>query len=445
MRLRVLILVGATILAVPAAGRAAAQDPAADDRLDAIEQAIEAGKQDQKRAAAKARNLKAEIEQLRDRSVAMAAKVRDHEAETAGIEAKLAELGREEAATRSALRDRRDQFAQVLTALQALARHPPEALLVHPMGPTDMVRGAILLRAAVPEIERRAWRLRDDLDELRGTRATIRAEREKLARATDAMREERDQLDSVMKRKSALRAQAAAESRAAAKRVAALADEAEDLRDLMRRLEHEREIREAEERQRAEAEAKARAEAEAKAQAEAKTRATTAETAAKAEAEAKRRAAAQAKAEAEAQARAEATRVPISKSRGRLMFPAVGTVVGRYGQHLDTGLTRKGVDIQTRPNAQVVAPFGGRVAFAGPFRGYGLLLIIEHGEGYHSLLAGMARLDATLGQMVVAGEPVGRMNQPDSGNSVLYVELRRNGQPINPLPWLAAHKGGVSG
>ena len=136
---------------------------------------------------------------------------------------------------------------------------------------------------------------------------------------------------------------------------------------------------------------------------------------------------------------------PISRQRGKLPPPAVGRIVGRYGQAMASGLTRKGITLQTAPAAQVVAPYGGRVVFAGKFRGYGQLLIIEHTEGYHSLLSGLARIDSAIGQEVVAGEPVGVMGRPDNRKPVLYVELRRNGRPINPLPWLAARKGKVNG
>jgi septal ring factor EnvC (AmiA/AmiB activator) len=108
------------------------------------------------------------------------------------------------------------------------------------------------------------------------------------------------------------------------------------------------------------------------------------------------------------------------------------------------GNVEKGITIETRSAAQVIAPYAGQVVFAGQFRGYGLLLIIEHGEGYHTLLAGMDRIDSTVGQRVVAGEPVGVMGQTE-GKPTLYVELRRNGQPVNPLPWLTARKDKVSG
>jgi septal ring factor EnvC (AmiA/AmiB activator) len=134
------------------------------------------------------------------------------------------------------------------------------------------------------------------------------------------------------------------------------------------------------------------------------------------------------------------TGAPISSQRGKLPPPVIGRIVGRFGQTLDTGLTRKGMKLQTTPGAQVVAPFEGRVVYAGKFRGYGELLIIEHGEGYHSLLSGLARIDSTMGQWVVSGEPVGVMGRSNRRKPVLYIELRRNGQPINPLPWLSAKR-----
>jgi murein hydrolase activator len=89
----------------------------------------------------------------------------------------------------------------------------------------------------------------------------------------------------------------------------------------------------------------------------------------------------------------------------------------------------------------VVAPDSGRVLFSGPFRGYGLILIIEHTGGYHSLLAGLGRIDATVGRTVEAGEPVGTMGHDPDRNPSLYFELRRSGQPTNPQPWLIAQGG----
>jgi septal ring factor EnvC (AmiA/AmiB activator) len=131
-------------------------------------------------------------------------------------------------------------------------------------------------------------------------------------------------------------------------------------------------------------------------------------------------------------------------ARGHLLSPASGELMRRYGENDELGVTSKGLTFETRPAAQVIAPYDGRVLFAGPFRGYGQILIIEHGDGYHSLLAGLDRVESPVGQWLVAGEPVGVMPK-GATKPHLYLELRHNGQPINPLPWLATRDEKVSG
>jgi septal ring factor EnvC (AmiA/AmiB activator) len=101
--------------------------------------------------------------------------------------------------------------------------------------------------------------------------------------------------------------------------------------------------------------------------------------------------------------------------------------------------------ITARAGAQVVAPYDGRVAFAGLFRGYGQILIIEHGGRYHTLLAGLERIDAGAGQWILAGEPIGVMGSSQEQFPELYLELRHAGQPVNPLPWLATTDDKVQG
>jgi septal ring factor EnvC (AmiA/AmiB activator) len=116
--------------------------------------------------------------------------------------------------------------------------------------------------------------------------------------------------------------------------------------------------------------------------------------------------------------------------------PVLGRLATRFGEISAVGLNSKGISLATGAEAQVVAPFDGRVVFRGPFRGYGEILIIEHDGGYHSLLAGLGRTDAAVGQWLLAGEPVGIMGPASDGNPELYLELRHGGEPIDPLPWL---------
>lgn len=135
----------------------------------------------------------------------------------------------------------------------------------------------------------------------------------------------------------------------------------------------------------------------------------------------------------------------IRSARGYFIIPARGNLVQRFAENTSSGLAAKGISIETRLGAQVVAPFGGKIAFAGPFRNYGQILIIAHGEGYHTLLAGLGHIHARLGQKVLAGEPLGVMAADGGVRPRLYVELRQKGHPINPLPWLAADGGATRG
>ncbi len=129
-----------------------------------------------------------------------------------------------------------------------------------------------------------------------------------------------------------------------------------------------------------------------------------------------------------------------------LIMPVRGKLVLAYGQTaIGADAVSKGISIQTRTQAQVVAPYDGQVVYAGEFRGYGQILIIEHGGRYHTLLAGLERIDAVAGQWILAGEPIGVMGSPQERSPELYLEFRHAGQPVNPLPWLATTDDKVQG
>jgi murein hydrolase activator len=420
-------LLAAALLALMAAGAGLAANKPADKPagrdLEEVERAIDATRKRDHEIRLRADALKAELRTLRKQSVGIARSIHEHEEKLSLLETKLATVAREEAEKSTTLDHRREQFSKVLMVLERLVRYPPEALIVQPLSPPDMVRSAILLRAAVPRIEEDAGNLRRDLAELARTRADMVRHREQVATATKNLEAERKRLAALSKRTDKLRRSTLSEGRKVARRVEILSREAKDLRKLIEALERERrqrEARELKERERREREAAAAVAATAAA-------------------------AAPPPPPPPPPPKPSFGGLPISKARGMLPFPAMGRIVGRYGQMTETGMSRKGIVIHTRPDAQVVAPYDGRVVFAGPFRGYGQLLIIEHGEGYHSLVAGMARIDGVIGQSVLAGQPVGVMGSQKGGKPALYVELRRKGRPINPLPWLAARKRKVNG
>ena len=151
--------------------------------------------------------------------------------------------------------------------------------------------------------------------------------------------------------------------------------------------------------------------------------------------------------------------VPFDTLKGALSMPASGKRVVSYGERTEVGATSKGIVIETRTGAQITSPSDGWVVYAGEFRSYGQLLIINGGGGYHIVLAGLTRIDAVLGQFVLAGEPVGAMGAGGTGVAglgpdaraparaaagkaqdappVLYVEFRKDGRPFDPGPWWA--------
>jgi septal ring factor EnvC (AmiA/AmiB activator) len=136
-------------------------------------------------------------------------------------------------------------------------------------------------------------------------------------------------------------------------------------------------------------------------------------------------------------AKTQTANLPRFSRRG---LPVAGRITVSFGGKDHNGQKSRGISIRARPNATVIAPSSGTVVFAGPFRGLGNLLIIEYGRQYHLLLGRLARIDVLVGEKVLAGEPVGIILFIELTGTTLYLELRRNGQPINPLPWLAARR-----
>lgn len=393
-----------TVVLMATAAMAAGPETAGE-RLEGVEQAIEEDRATRRRLDRKAADLSAEVNRLRHEKIASARAIRAGEAEMSRLEARLARLTREEADKVAALTSDRQQMANVFSALARLALNPPTAILVQPMSPVDAVRSGMLLSASVGEIEGRADRLRAELEDLTIARRAAADRSLELKNTAAALEAERLRLEGLVAKTAELQHQATVDSRETAARINRLSSEAKDLRDLLAHLGPN----------------------------------TVGRSPTPAD-----------QAVSPSPPRLILTPPPengprIVNARGALPFPVVGRVVGQYGKESGAGLISKGITIETRAGAQVISPHQGRVVFAGQFRGYGQLLIIEHGEAYHSLMAGFERIDAVIGQLVFGGEPVGVMGYPDGGRPILYLELRRNNRPVDPLPWFATSEAKVSG
>lgn len=383
-----------------ASGALAAADQSASDlRLQHVESALETSRGHAERLRRRGNLLAAETERVRRAAKAAAAAIQEREKIIAELTEQLDSLRQKEHDLTDELAGERTQIAELLMALQRLARLPPAAILFTPLAPADAIRGGIVLTAAAREIERRSRRLQRQLDVLLMARADIADRRSRLAASVAKLHEERSRLKELLAEKAARQRTVGAETREAIRRARRLARQAKDLKDLVAGL-----------------------------------------------SKPPRRPVVPSPPAPPVPPSPQVAAVPpVARSRTPHRYPVVGRLVRQFGAMDASGTRAKGIRLATRPAAQVVAPGDGRVAFAGPFRGYGLLLIIEHQQSYHSLLAGLARIDIDIGQRVVAGEPIGVMGRPRDHNPVLYFELRQKGRPINPLPWLVARKGKASG
>ncbi len=242
MRAFPVLLLAWSLLSVPAWGAEKPKE-APGKRLEEVERALDQGRKRSRLLKRRADSLTGDVKRLGRELVAAARTIQDHEAEVSSLEVRLAQLGTEEAEKTSGLSRRRGQFTRVMMALERLARIPPEALIVQPLSPSDTVRGAILLRSAVPEIERRADWLRQELNGLAHARRQIGARRSELSAAAAALKAERGRLALLVARKKVLKQKARDRSRKAERRVKALAGEAKSLRELLARLDEERRAR----------------------------------------------------------------------------------------------------------------------------------------------------------------------------------------------------------
>ncbi len=386
--------------------------------LAKMEREVQAQNLEHKKLQAQATQISLELTRISKDMIASAKQIQNSEEKISRMESELETLRADLKKAEENFVVEDDNLIKTLSALQNLALKPTEALFVQPLTPVEIIRSAMLLREAVPYLQENAARIREDLEKIEAQKNLVEKQVARIIRQKKILEKEHEQMKALVQRKSKIRNAVEIKSVKAKKKVEQLASQANDLRDLLNKLEKQRQekLRRQEEERRRLAELKA---AEA------------------------RRAAEETK-KLEEKQRADLIKFKpevinevgenFVKAKGHLLRPARGPVVTAYGEQMSKGVTSKGIIIKTRSQAQVISPYDGTVIFAGPFRGYGNLIIIEHGQGYLSLLAGLEEVDCELGQMLLAGEPVGQM--PESGDTRLYVELRKDNHPINPLTWI---------
>ncbi len=404
------------LVAVPLAGlwldATRAAEPAVPDRsgaemqLRGVETNLKASREEQRKIEADVEATSLDRGRLNAALLETTAKLQKVEADRAEATDRLARAAAEAHALEASFGDRRARMAQLLAALQRMTHDAPPAIFVKPDDMAAAVRAAGVVSALVGDVKTEADALSRDLAKASDLQHTIAQEREGLAANAEELALDKTRLDALVE----------ARQKTLADRESALADERKHADDLAAKASSLQDLI-------------GRMDGDAVAD----------------------KAAAAVVASRAAGPGGDITRLkpaaPFVQDKGRLPWPSSGAVTKNFGDPDGLGGEVKGVSLATPPGATVSTPADAWVAFAGPYRSYGQLLILNAGEGYYIVLAGMERIEVSVGQFVLAGEPVAIMGSGGAraagavaigaGGPVLYIEFRKNDTVIDPQPWWA--------
>lgn len=332
------------------------------------------------------KDLKNDLEQKRQKMVNVAGNIKANEKKLIALESRIDEKRHEQLEIEVRLGDDKAVISDLILALERMRRVPPEAMIARPGAPMKTAQSAMLLQATLPRIYDRANALKEDLDALKNVMDSLKADRAKALETSKKLESDHKNLSALLHSREKIYAKTAEDVKQRQAELKKISEQASSLKDLVTRI--ERKQREEDSRRRQQQKATAQ------------------------------------------KASFKATPVP---KTGEAQLPISGLIKVGYGNTDDIGAVSKGLKIQGRDGSLIVAPMGGVVDYSGPFKGYGNIVILRHEKGYHSLIAGLGKIDTVVGRPVSAGEPIGKLNKSSEGEPpVLYYELRYKGKPVNP-------------
>jgi murein hydrolase activator len=438
--------------AAPAATQdtAAGSQPPVDDsarndaaqELEAKQKALELSRQRESNLEAGIELLAKERSQLTEQLVTTAKKVQLSEVDLSGVEERLKELGSKETLLRASLGQQRGVLVKLLAALQRMGRDPPPILITERGDALKMVRSAMQLATVFPPLKDKALVLAKDLAALDATITGIKTQsaqrlvnkerlQEEQVRLDALLQQKRDELESQQGNLEQLRVAVNDQAKSVANLsdLIAKSDRAVAFRGTLG--EGDKQLKELQPAPEPDPPAAPAEPVQPEKVAENTTPA------------------------GKPVILGKLPSVPgqaFERARGALVIPAKGQRILKFGDPTKNVGRSKGEVYTTRPDAQITSPCNGLVVYAGEFRTFGQILIINAGGGYHILLAGLGKLEAKIGQAVTAGEPVGKMGAGAGSSAVtvnstpvLYVEFRSRDKPINPAPWWSGEAEKVQG
>ncbi|MGE4351269.1 MAG: murein hydrolase activator EnvC [Bdellovibrionales bacterium] len=316
----------------------------------------------------------AELADLRQKLIEATAELQKKQAEQETVEDKFSDLEKETALRAGVLGESRRRLRMLTSALLELSRVPPELFLLHESSPDDHVHRTILLKSLLPRLQEETTIIAREIEKFEELQKQTADQKKLLKTARRNLEWQRGKLDKLVKTRQGFLRKTAEEKAELARQLQSLSNEAKDLRQLMEKV----------------------------------------------------------STPSWGKSLGKETIGKIPTMRAGLMRPVAGRILREYGEKDDFGVASEGVTFMAGYGSPIVAPQSGRVVFAGPFKGYGQIIILQHKGGYHSFLSGFARIDAELGQNVQAGEPLGVLPAKGEGKAELYFEWRRGANPVDP-------------
>lgn len=363
------LLVVLLLLPVPAAAQTAKNEA----ELRRIEQQQREKEKQSKELARSSEKIKTEVEGLKKKLVTVSARLAEHEEKLEELQKELVNIEQEEKKYSTLRKENQKDLSEVLAIVLRLSRLPPEAMVFAPTEPKQTIYTSFGMQVVMKELNQRVLTAREQLSKLSEVRARLREQRAAVTLAEAKINADRSELAGLVKQREEAQRKTDKDRAAADAEAKKLAARAADLRDLIKKLQE-----------------KAR------------------------------------------QAKKPKVSGPALYARGSARLPVAGKVIRGYGQVDPAGNRSRGLTVSAPSRAVVNAPRAGNVAFAGAFRSYGQVVIIEIADGQHILLTGLGSISVSEGESVKAGEPVGRM--PEDA-SPLYLETRKDGEPVDPATY----------
>lgn len=351
--------------------------------LDAYNQKLKYQKNLQKKLSQKAKKIDTDINQIKEEMIGLASKIRDTEQKTKNLEQRIIKLEIRKSILEDKLVEDRASIAKLILALERIRRTPPEAMIARPGTPYKTAQSALLMQRIMPSINRHAEKLRKNLETLNKVQTDLEKDKENEKELSKALSKRHESLKTLMSEHKIRYKETNNNLKISEISAQQISIKAKNLSELVKKLKEEEQK------------------------------------------------------EKERQKNSlikEKKNQSLPTTIGQAQFPVSGIIRTSYNQtEKETGSKSKGITFEGRSGGIVTAPMSGKVSFTGSFKKYGNIVIIEHPEGYHSLIAGISDISAYIGDIVKTGEPIGIL--PESSlikHPTLYYELRKNGKPINP-------------